>query len=758
MFIILALLPIAVAHLRSKAGADIDTQPSGDASTYTTDLMADLDGAVSCGLHMAMTCFECPQGHADVKSFCNGDCTPMGDAWGPETSGGICVPKTSKASFVEGSAKFHDFMEYCSGPNHVHSTALISRLEKRGFGTNAYSLGYEDMYVSATPSPTPTFFNPLLGFDPTLGTGTTPSPTPFSSCILPSSNTGAVPTDGSAKLNADGITPHLDCYAAFINGLNSGNCCQFSTDASGGKVHDGPYACHCPVVWSYGQVSYPDSVNCQVPVSLRSDNIPDITQVDPFMVPVGARCAPAVDDMQLAAATTTLTNASSQVLLATPAPTPSSLLERGEAVHRPSVITANLSSNLGTLLESRRDPSRWTSRLDFGSERKELTKLPLQQKVVFLKTFKAGSRTIESILLRYGSTHGLSFAYPLDGKSFLGWPYQFSENFYQSFAPDGHVDILAEHAADSPEMRRVFPQAAYKYISIVRHPWEHLKSVWHWYGVDRFEQWKLGRRPTDSLKPFFEDFARTEPAYMQHPEMYVVGDHKTCVPPGMSIVRGLQAFSLGIRPAFAPGDTDFAGGSEAELEQQVRELDGRYDLVMVLEHLPESLVLLKRMMGWELADVLYLKHGMSSYAEKGAEYDRALEATYKNISAVDYVLYDHFNRSLWTAIEKEVDFFSEVEELQRVQAKVKDFCGPDGPYDYTLTKDSKLNWKTLTMTGLKFSNDVRVDFTLCEEMARISLPDLKAKEMEKCEGCKPKKVPAVMAECFSLTLGRYGYC
>ena len=84
----------------------------------------------------------------------------------------------------------------------------------------------------------------------------------------------------------------------------------------------------------------------------------------------------------------------------------------------------------------------------------------------------------------------------------------------------GHVDIVCEHAADSPEMRATFPRPEYKYITIVREPWSHAKSVWHFYGVDQFDSEYFGNDPGDSFAEFFSEFHRTEPAYMRHPNMY----------------------------------------------------------------------------------------------------------------------------------------------------------------------------------------------------------------------------------------------
>ena len=78
---------------------------------------------------------------------------------------------------------------------------------------------------------------------------------------------------------------------------------------------------------------------------------------------------------------------------------------------------------------------------------------------------------------------------------------------------------------------------------------------------------------------------------MATPEMYAVGDHNTCVPQGMSIIRGLQAFSLGVRPEFVPGDKSQVGSAEI-FKEAVERLEDRFDLIMILEHLPESLALL----------------------------------------------------------------------------------------------------------------------------------------------------------------------
>ena len=121
---------------------------------------------------------------------------------------------------------------------------------------------------------------------------------------------------------------------------------------------------------------------------------------------------------------------------------------------------------------------------------------------------------------------------------------------------------------------------------------------------------------------------------------------------------------------------------------------------------------------------------------------------YRNISYVDYILYDHFNKTLWKAISSEPDISAEVQELRSLQQEVENFCSNENYYQ----KPNKI------ISGMRFSDDIVVDTFLCEEMASLTLTKFSRKAKAKCKGCMSKAPPDRMRRCYSRGLGRYGFC
>ena len=127
---------------------------------------------------------------------------------------------------------------------------------------------------------------------------------------------------------------------------------------------------------------------------------------------------------------------------------------------------------------------------------------------------------------------------------------------------------------------------------------------------------------------------------------------------------------------------------------------------------------------------------------------RSTFQVYRNISYVDYILYDHFNKTLWKAISSEPDISAEVQELRSLQQEVENFCSNENYYQ----KPNKI------ISGMRFSDDIVVDTFLCEEMASLTLTKFSRKAKAKCKGCMSKAPPDRMRRCYSRGLGRYGFC
>ena len=73
------------------------------------------------------------------------------------------------------------------------------------------------------------------------------------------------------------------------------------------------------------------------------------------------------------------------------------------------------------------------------------------------------------------------------------------------------------------------------------------------------------------------------------------------------------------------------------------------DLVLITEYFDESLLLLRRLMCWDWADILYLPKNVRSSPPQIPE---QLRQSMRKFNAVDMRLYEHFNKSLWDKVDK----------------------------------------------------------------------------------------------------------
>nr|XP_054761035.1 uncharacterized protein LOC129267344 [Lytechinus pictus] len=79
-----------------------------------------------------------------------------------------------------------------------------------------------------------------------------------------------------------------------------------------------------------------------------------------------------------------------------------------------------------------------------GQERHDETRCVPRENIMYLKTHKTGSSTLQNIIYRYGDAHGLTFALPKTGVH-LGTPSLFNRT-HPVKSPSGKYNILANHA------------------------------------------------------------------------------------------------------------------------------------------------------------------------------------------------------------------------------------------------------------------------------------------------------------------------
>lgn len=240
--------------------------------------------------------------------------------------------------------------------------------------------------------------------------------------------------------------------------------------------------------------------------------------------------------------------------------------------------------------------------------------------IVFLKTHKTAGSTILNLLHRYGDKNGLYFALP--------FKYQFSyPNLFHSRRVKGfnspnrpQYDVLCHHMRfNLPEVRKVMPPDSF-YFTILRDPATMAESSFSYY-----------RSVSSAFKkaPNFK-------AFISHPSYYYRDGERS-----NHYARNLLWFDLGFNPN-APFTVALARSG-------ARAVEGIFNLVLLAEYFDESMILLKEELCWSLDDVVTFKLNIrgSSMPLKPEEVKKLWAW-----NALDWYLYEYFNRTFWDKVEK----------------------------------------------------------------------------------------------------------
>ncbi len=158
---------------------------------------------------------------------------------------------------------------------------------------------------------------------------------------------------------------------------------------------------------------------------------------------------------------------------------------------------------------------------------------------------------------------------------------------------------------------------------------------------------------------------------------------------------------------FPAGREDISNNPEA-VRSYIEQLSKDFSLIMLVEYFSESLILLKRKMCWSFYDIVYRIYNNKDYYFKKENSHLDLVPIYRNWSAVDYQLYDHFNRTFWRQVgEESSDFFDEVAEYKKVQTELSEFCDVGGSVNFTMVINK---WSS--------------GFTIVREDCKLLWPDL----------------------------------
>ncbi|XP_058270539.1 galactose-3-O-sulfotransferase 2 isoform X2 [Hemibagrus wyckioides] len=264
--------------------------------------------------------------------------------------------------------------------------------------------------------------------------------------------------------------------------------------------------------------------------------------------------------------------------------------------------------------------------------------------VVFLKTHKTASSTILNILYRYGDTHNLTFALPVNMHSQLYYPNFFMSHFVEGMKSHRvtNFHIMCNHMRfRGPEVRKVMPLDTF-YFSILRNPVSMMESLFTYY----------------KSIPAFHNFKTLQDFLLDNGHSY-------------SNTALSNHYALNIL-TFDFGFNNSAPQSEEELDKRavaiISAVEREFHLILISEYFDESMVLLRHALCWTLEDVMSFRLNSRSDKSRKSLSAEMIEKV-KKWSSLDWRLYQHFNTSFWRRIDTSLGRAKLQEEVKLLRAK-----------------------------------------------------------------------------------------
>uniref|UniRef100_A0A8C7BUT6 Galactose-3-O-sulfotransferase 2 n=1 Tax=Neovison vison TaxID=452646 RepID=A0A8C7BUT6_NEOVI len=276
--------------------------------------------------------------------------------------------------------------------------------------------------------------------------------------------------------------------------------------------------------------------------------------------------------------------------------------------------------------------------------------------VMFLKTHKTASSTVLNILFRFAETHNLSVALPAGSSFHLGYPWLFLARYVEgseSQGPQQRFNIMGNHLRfNLPEVQKVMPNDTF-YFSIIRNPVFQLESAFTYY---------------KDYVPAFRD-AESLDAFLASPWTY----YNQSVGLPNAFARNNMWFDLGF-------DNDARADDGGYVRARLADVERQFQLVLIAEHFDESMVLLRRALRWRLDDVVTFRLNSRS-ARNVVPLTAVGRERAQRWCALDWQLYQHFNRSFWVRAHAELGprlLRAEVARLRARRRELRERCLQDG--------------------------------------------------------------------------------
>ncbi|GAB6033612.1 hypothetical protein CHUAL_013675 [Chamberlinius hualienensis] len=309
--------------------------------------------------------------------------------------------------------------------------------------------------------------------------------------------------------------------------------------------------------------------------------------------------------------------------------------------------------------------------------------------VVFLKTHKTGGSSVQNMLMRFGNSRNLTFVLP-PNNNYLGHPEPFEKKMAMQLKDNFEYNILTHHTRyDRSELSITMPTNT-KYITLLRNPVTLFESLYSYYYIE------------NELNMTLDEFVKMDDSEKTR-EVRNKRLH------GGKIGRNQMSFDLGMEIK------NFDKLIQAQLFAE--QLNNDFDLVMIAERLPESLILLKHLMCWSTIDIVIFNHNSrQDKFKKTITIELATGIQYWN--AADKYLYDYFCAILDRKTEEfgAEKMIEELKELREVTDYWYDYCVVSKATNNNLTDMNQVWSDQVLGFQIKHQND-----QICQDLTKGEL-------------------------------------
>eukprot|EP00058_Branchiostoma_floridae_P021239 XP_002606729.1 hypothetical protein BRAFLDRAFT_82369 [Branchiostoma floridae] len=300
---------------------------------------------------------------------------------------------------------------------------------------------------------------------------------------------------------------------------------------------------------------------------------------------------------------------------------------------------------------------------------------------VFIKVHKTGSGSTFLVLARFGRNHNMTICYP-SNNAHMRLSYRNPSLDRSACTPAlRNYTLIINHAImNKTAMDRLMAPGT-RYIGIVRHPLEHFRSMYF------YQRQNSKVKKGNPLGSYLDRNVNYKPRKR---------DIKT---KPFSHQGNFQAYTLGFPRLL------FGSRNRSQIEETLRTVGSWYSIVLITEYWEESLVLLRRTFCWTMYDILHTTKRIHSLdnPKKSVPLTDKQKETHRKLSPMDYLIYEHFNRTFWERAAKEgPDFWDEVAYFKTLNLEVNHHC--------------EISGEKRSFPSSKWSHEFVVDSTFCEEL------------------------------------------